>query len=212
MTVNDGHTFGEWQSNGDGTHTRKCTVDGCNGIETKDCSGGTATCTEKAVCENCGKAYGELDPNNHTDLEHNDARAATEDAEGNTEYRHNGCQQKEKAQQLTKYGVSTVKRALNDLCEAGYLQKQARFDERKKGGQTSNLYTLILTADSDDTYNGRIAPETSETMAKLDGSTELRIIRRTARASRNSEAPADRRIDFSGLLSWTGVQSNFIPP
>ena len=101
---------------------------------------------------------------------------------------------------------------MNDLCEAGYLQKQARFDERKKGGQTSNLYTLILTADSDDTYNGRIAPETSETMAKLDGSTELRIIRRTARASRNSEAPADRRIDFSGLLSWTGGAVQFYTP
>ena len=42
VTVNDGHTFGEWVSNGDGTHTRKCTVDGCNGLETKDCSGGTA--------------------------------------------------------------------------------------------------------------------------------------------------------------------------
>lgn len=67
VTVNDGHTYGEWVSNGDGTHTRQCTVDGCNGLETKDCSGGTATCTEKAVCEVCGKAYGELDPKNHTD-------------------------------------------------------------------------------------------------------------------------------------------------
>ena len=54
VTVNDGHTFGEWTSNGDGTHTRKCTADGCNGLETKDCSGGTATCTERAVCEACG--------------------------------------------------------------------------------------------------------------------------------------------------------------
>ena len=92
VTVNDGHTFGEWQSNGDGTHTRKCTADGCNGIETKDCSGGNATCTEKPICENCGKAYGEPDPNNHTDLEHNDAKAATEDTEGNAEYWHcGGC-------------------------------------------------------------------------------------------------------------------------
>ena len=48
VTVNDGHTYGEWTSNGDGTHTRRCTVDGCTGSETKDCSGGTATCTEKA--------------------------------------------------------------------------------------------------------------------------------------------------------------------
>ena len=83
VTVNDGHTFGEWASNGDGTHTHKCTVDGCNGLETKDCSGGKATCTEKAVCEVCGKAYGELDPKNHTNLQHISAKAATEDAEGN---------------------------------------------------------------------------------------------------------------------------------
>ena len=92
VTINDGHTFGEWASNGDGTHTRKCTADGCTGSETKDCSGGTATCTEKAVCEVCGKAYGELDPKNHTDLKHIPAKAATEDSEGNTEYWHcEGC-------------------------------------------------------------------------------------------------------------------------
>ena len=40
------------------------------------------------------------------------------------------------------YGISTVKRALDELVEAGYIIKQARFDERKNGGQTSNLYTL----------------------------------------------------------------------
>ena len=92
VTVNDGHTYGEWVSNGDGTHTRKCTVDGCNGLETKDCSGGKATCTEKAACEVCGKAYGGLDPKNHTALKHIPAKAATEDAEGNTEYWYcGGC-------------------------------------------------------------------------------------------------------------------------
>ena len=49
-------------------------------------TGGTATCTERAVCEVCGKAYGEPDPKNHTDLKHFPAKAATEDAEGNIEY------------------------------------------------------------------------------------------------------------------------------
>ena len=92
VTVNDGHTFGDWKSNGDGTHTRQCTVDGCNGLETKDCSGGKATCAEKAVCEVCGKAYGEPDPKNHTDLKYIPAKAATEDAEGNIEYWYcSGC-------------------------------------------------------------------------------------------------------------------------
>ena len=92
VTVNGGHTFGEWVSNGDGTHSRECTVDGCNGLETKDCSGGKATCTEKAVCEVCGKAYGRPDSNNHTDLKHIDAKAATKTAEGNIEYLYcEGC-------------------------------------------------------------------------------------------------------------------------
>ena len=92
VTVNDGHTYGEWVSNGDGTHTHQCTVDGCNGFETKECSGGKATCAEKAVCEICGKAYGELDPKNHTDLMHIPTKAATEDSEGNIEYWYcSGC-------------------------------------------------------------------------------------------------------------------------
>ena len=65
VTVNNGHTFGEWVSDNDGKHTRKCTVDGCDAFETEDCSGGNATCTEKAVCDVCGKAYGEPDGTNH---------------------------------------------------------------------------------------------------------------------------------------------------
>ena len=55
-------------------------------------TGGTATCTERAVCEVCGKAYGEPDPKNHTDLKHFPAKAATEDSEGNIEYWYcSGC-------------------------------------------------------------------------------------------------------------------------
>ena len=207
VTVNDGHTFGEWTSNGDGTHTRQCTADGCTeGVETDNCTdedknhkcdicdyiisecadtdknhicdicgniisnhedadnnhvcdhcgkvisnhedanknhvcdrcgkvisnhkdankdhvcdlcgktisnhedadedhvcdycgkvitnhiGGNKTCRDKAVCEVCGKSYGELDPNNHTDLKHFPAKAATEDSEGNIEYWYcGGC-------------------------------------------------------------------------------------------------------------------------
>lgn len=92
VTVNDGHTYGEWTSNGDGTHTRQCTVDGCTGSETKDCSGGTATCTEKAKCSVCGVGYGKLDPAHHANLVNVPAKAATTSAEGNIEYWHcGGC-------------------------------------------------------------------------------------------------------------------------
>ena len=108
VTVSDGHTFGDWKSNGDGTHTRKCTVDGCKGVETMDCSGGKATCTEKAVCEYCGKAYGELDVNNHTDLKHFPAKAATKTAEGNIEYWYcGGCDK----YYSDKDGINEIKKA-----------------------------------------------------------------------------------------------------
>ena len=107
------------------------------------------------------------------------------------------------------YGVSTVKRALNDLCEAGYLQKQARFDERKKGGQTSNLYTLILTSDSEDTEH---ETEMTGTTSILNENDKIRIARKAAFAHNQDKTVIARRIDFSGLLSWTGVQSIFVPP
>ena len=108
VTVNGGHTFGEWVSNGDGTHSRECTVDGCKGVETMACSGGKATCTEKAVCEVCGKAYGEPDPKNHTDLKHIDAKAATKTAEGNIEYWYcGGCDK----YYSDKDGINEIKKA-----------------------------------------------------------------------------------------------------
>ena len=54
-----GHDYGAWTSNGDGTHTRVCAHDAAH-TETENCHGGTATCTEKAICEDCNAAYGEL--------------------------------------------------------------------------------------------------------------------------------------------------------
>lgn len=108
VTINDGHTFGEWTSNGDGTHSRKCTVDGCKGVETMACSGGKATCAEKAVCEYCGKAYGKPDSTNHTDLKHIDAKAATKAAEGNIEYWYcGGCDK----YYSDKDGINEIKKA-----------------------------------------------------------------------------------------------------
>ena len=204
VTVNNGHTFGEWTSNGDGTHTRQCTADGCTeGIETDNCTdedknhicdicgniisnhedanqdhvcdlcdkvisnhedadkdhvcdhcgkvisnhedadnnhicdycektisnhedadkdhvcdycgkvitnhiGGKETCRDKAVCEVCGRSYGELDPNNHTDLKHFPAKAATEDSEGNIEYWYcSGCNKYYRG----KDGIKEIKKA-----------------------------------------------------------------------------------------------------
>ena len=265
VTVNDGHTFGEWTSNGDGTHTRQCTADGCTeGIETDNCTDedknhicdicgniisnhedanqdhvcdlcgkvisnhedadkdhvcdhcgkviskhedankdhvcelcekvisnhedaskdhvcelcgktisnhedankdhvcdycgkvfsnhedadkdhvcdycgkvitnhidGKETCRDKAVCEVCGKSYGKLDPNNHTDLKHFPAKAATEDADGNIEYWYcSGCNKyysdKDGTKEIAKADTVTAK-----------LQKSP------STGDTSNLMLWI---------------------------------------------------------------------
>ena len=85
VTVNERHTYGEWQSNGNSTHTRYCIVEGCSVHEDGNCSGGKATCTSKGVCEYCGKEYGEIDSTNHN-LEKVPAKAATVTETGNIEY------------------------------------------------------------------------------------------------------------------------------
>ena len=68
------HAWGEWSSAGNGTHIRNCK--NCYKVDTASCTGGTATCTAKAVCEACGGEYGEKDPNNHA-LVHHEAKAPT---------------------------------------------------------------------------------------------------------------------------------------
>ena len=86
ITVNDGHTWGDWSSNGDDTHTRTCTISGCGAPETESCTGSEATCVDQAVCEVCGGAYGDVDAHRHADLRHVEAKAATTEAPGNIEY------------------------------------------------------------------------------------------------------------------------------
>lgn len=109
------------------------------------------------------------------------------------------------------YGVSTVKRALDELVKAGYIVKQARFDERKNGGQTSNLYTLCSdlpcpdepesapadTCDAPDPTPGEqsAALPTTDSYSFADGF-ETKIGRQNCRPIR----------------MWTGGQSIFIPP
>ena len=60
-----GHDYGAWTSNDNGTHTRVCSRD-ANHTETDDCHGGTASCTKKAVCEDCKAEYGDLLPHDFT--------------------------------------------------------------------------------------------------------------------------------------------------
>ena len=71
-----GHDWGAWRPNDDGTHIRSCTRSNCDAVDTANCTGGTATCSAKAVCVTCGAEYGEKDSNNHA-LEQHAAKAPT---------------------------------------------------------------------------------------------------------------------------------------
>ena len=93
-----GHSWkSEWAS--DATHHwHECANESCDVTDNAgkngyaEHSGGKATCTQNAVCEICKESYGSLDPNNHTDLKHIDAKAATAAEEGNIAYWYcGGC-------------------------------------------------------------------------------------------------------------------------
>ena len=130
------HDWSAWTSNGDGTHSRHCT---CNAVETENCSGGTATCTAKAVCTVCGAEYGELDAKNHADLKHVPAKAVTRTAEGNIEYWH--CEACEK--------YFSDADAKNEITQA-----QTVIPKRQSSGSNYSYYTIKATAGA----GGSISP------------------------------------------------------
>ena len=87
-------------------------------------TGGTATCKDKAKCAVCGESYGELDANNHTDLKHIEAKAATKTSEGNIEYWYcEGCGKYYKdakaTQEITKEQTVTAKLPSDNNTSAG---------------------------------------------------------------------------------------------
>ena len=96
--------------------------------------GGKETCRDKAVCEVCGKSYGKLDPNNHTDLKHFPAKAATEDADGNIEYWYcSGC---------NKY--YSDKDGTKEIAKADTVTAKLKDDSKSpQTGDTSNLALWI---------------------------------------------------------------------
>ena len=130
------HNWSVWTSNDDGTHSRRCT---CNVVETQNCSGGKATCKDKAVCEFCKASYGSLDPNNHTDLKHIDAKAATAAAEGNIEY---------------WYCEACGKYFSDNAATKEITQAQTVIPKRQSSGSNYSYYTIKATAGA----GGSISP------------------------------------------------------
>ena len=134
------HNWGAWTQNSDEkTHTRICKRDTSH-TETENCTGGTATCTHKAVCTVCGGEYGEFDPKNHTNLKHFPAKAATKTAEGNIEYWYcSGCKKYYKGATATQ----EIKQAdtVTAKLPGGTVKPGA--DKSPQTGDNSNLLLWI---------------------------------------------------------------------
>ena len=135
-----GHEWGPWTSGSDNTHTRACKRDGTH-TETKDCSGGRATCKDKARCAVCGKTYGELDAKNHADLKHVPAKAATRTAEGNIEYWHcDGCHK----YYSDKGGTKEIKKADTVTAKLKGGSTTAKLEDGSKSPGTGDTGSLAL--------------------------------------------------------------------
>ena len=115
---------------------------GCEKILTKGTeiaasghSGGNATCRDKAKCDVCGKSYGELNPKNHADLKHINAKAAATDAEGNIEYWYcDGC---------NKYFSDAA--ATKEISKADtVIKKMQSYPKSPQTGYCTNLIQLWL--------------------------------------------------------------------
>ena len=115
---------------------------GCEKILTKGTeiaasghSGGNATCSDKAKCDVCGKSYGELNPKNHADLKHINAKAAATDAEGNIEYWYcDGC---------NKYFSDAA--AAKEISKADtVIKKMQSYPKSPQTGYCTNLIQLWL--------------------------------------------------------------------
>ena len=133
------HNWGEWTSNGNGTHTHTC-LNNSSHTETGDCSGGTATCTEKAVCKICNTAYGELNASNHTGGTEVRGRVeATTSADGYTGDTYcKGCNTK------IATGESIPKKDSGDSPSGGSSSGGSSSSSGGGGGGGTTYYTLTF--------------------------------------------------------------------
>ena len=139
------HEWSEWTSNGNGTHTRTCSNNSSH-TETGNCSGGTATCTEKAVCKICNTAYGELNASNHTGGTEVRGRVeATTSADGYTGDTYcKGCNTK------IATGESIPKKDSGDSPSGGSSSGSSSSSSGGGGGGGTTYYTLTFETNGGD--------------------------------------------------------------
>lgn len=129
------HRWGPWRSNGDGTHTRRCTASGCFDQQNGKCYGGTPNCTQRASCILCGAKYGKTDPTRHASLEKLEAIAATAAANGRVECWHCTACDKYFADANGKTEL-TVENTVTEKVPPSIIQGS---DARWKKGESSTL-------------------------------------------------------------------------
>ena len=129
------HQWGPWRSNGDGTHTRRCTASGCFDQQNGKCCGGAPNCTQRASCILCGAKYGKTDPTRHASLEKLEAIAATAAANGRVECWHCTACDKYFADANGKTEL-TVENTVTEKVPPSIIQGN---DARWKKGESSTL-------------------------------------------------------------------------
>ena len=137
LAARTAHTWTPWASDGNGRHTRACTVEGCTAgtqTEAKGHTGGTATCIAPAVCTVCEESYGDKDPQHHTALIHVEAKEATTAAEGNREYWYcDGC---------GRYFADAT--AAEEITKADTITAKLKDDSQKDPAKTGDSSNVLL--------------------------------------------------------------------
>ena len=210
------HQWGPWRSNGDGTHTRRCTASGCFDQQNGKCCGGTPNCTQRASCILCGAKYGKTDPTRHASLEKLEAIAATAAANGRVECWHCTACDKYFADANGKTEL-TAENTVTEKVPPSIIQGN---DARWKKGESSTLTFrsdaafedlievlvdgAVLSSESYEKRNGEgnIIVELQESYLEQLAEGEHTLAIRSARGDANTHFTVEAAPDETHPVSW----------
>ena len=210
------HQWGPWRSNGDGTHTRRCTASGCSDQQNGKCYGGTPNCTQRASCILCGAKYGKTDPTRHASLEKLEAIAATAAANGRGECWHCTACDKYFADASGKTEL-TAENTVTEKVPPSIIQGS---DARWKKGESSTLTFrsnaafedfaevlvdgAVLPSESYEKRNGEgnIIVELRESYLEQLAEGEHTLVIRSARGDATTHFTVEAAPDETHPVSW----------
>ena len=210
------HQWGPWRSNGDGTHTRRCTASGCFDQQNGKCYGGAPNCTQRASCILCGAKYGKTDPTCHASLEKLEAIAATAAANGRVECWHCTACDKYFADANGKTEL-TAENTVTEKVPPSIIQGK---DARWKKGESSTLTFrsdaafedfaevlvdgAVLPSESYEKRNGEgnIIVELRESYLEQLAEGEHTLVIRSARGDATTHFTVEAAPDETHPVSW----------